>query len=330
MGAFGSAFDIVIVGALALPAVLLVIHLFFSDHESSLKTLFAWVKEQEQPALAGVLLFAMAYPMGSAVSRIAQDFFDDADLHFHFNAFGYDRWLRLPVATESNIRTDAFCEAQEQIQKLTSSQSAAQSSPCQNRGGALVPKTSDFWKQRQQLEGLAQRVFRIQEAALLLLGTDSNERLRQFHDQIVVLRGAAFNGMIAFSLCLFWWSAQFQSRLRWAFPVALTLLGINALYNHLAERAASDPPYMEFTLLVLAASGWRILWPRASKSASTSKGADAQNGRGKIRFAYLLLAAFLAASAFLGWWSTQVLYDQQVFYSYQALLQNPKPPAAQK
>jgi hypothetical protein len=40
-----------------------------------------------------------------------------------------------------------------------------------------------------------------------------------------------------------------------------------------------------------------------------------------------MLAAFLSSTAFLGWWATQVLYDQQVFYSYQALLQNQKPAA---
>jgi hypothetical protein len=87
---------------------------------------------------------------------------------------------------------------------------------------------------------------------------------------------------------------------------------------------------MEFTLLVLAAAGWVVLWPRAPKVTGAPGEAHIQNGRGRIRVPYLLLAAFLTASSFLGWWSTQVLYDQQVFYSYQALIQNPKPPAAPK
>jgi hypothetical protein len=39
MGALGTVFDIIIVGALALPSVLLVIHLFFSERESILKKL---------------------------------------------------------------------------------------------------------------------------------------------------------------------------------------------------------------------------------------------------------------------------------------------------
>ncbi len=337
MGAFASAFDIIIVGALALPSVLLVIHLFFSDRESTLKKLIAWVKAQDQPALVGVLLFAMAYPMGSAVSRIAQDFFDDADLHVHLNAFGYERWFRLPIATETNIRTDAYCEAVEQIQNLASNDSSgktAQSSqlttasPCPKTVGRLAPKTNDLWQQRQALEERATRIFRIQEAALLLLGTDNNERLRQFHDQIMVLRGAAFNGMIALVLCFYWWSTRFKSWMRWIVPVLCSLLGINALLNHLLERPASDPPYMEFTLLALAAAGWLVLWPRKRALSGMPGEALPQNGRGRIRVPYLWLAAFLTASSFLGWWSTQVLYDQQVFYSYQAMIENPKPPAA--
>jgi len=46
MGAISIAFDIIIVGALALPWVLLVIHLFFSNDESSLRTLPAWVSNK--------------------------------------------------------------------------------------------------------------------------------------------------------------------------------------------------------------------------------------------------------------------------------------------
>ena len=316
MGSLGTAFDIVIVGALALPVVLLVIHLFFSDRESGLKTLMAWVKDQNQPTLVSVLLFAMAFPMGSAVSRIAQDFFDDDDLHVHIPLAAHDRWYRVPIVTETSIRTDVFCQMQEELQEQK---------PCQFAGGRLAPKTSDLWQGRQQLDELAERVTRLREAAVLLQGTDATEKLRQYHDQIMVLRGAAFNAMVAFFLCFYWWSARFNSRLRWAAPAVLSLLGLNALYNHLMERPASDPPYMEFTLLVLAAAGWYLLRPRAARKKGAPADATSQNGRGRIQIAYLFLAAFLASSAFLGWWSTQVLYDQQVFYSYRAFVELPRP-----
>jgi len=82
MGALTIAFDTTIVGALALPWVYLVVHLFFSEGENFIVKALAWVKEKGAQVPAGVLLFAMTYSLGSAVSRIAQDFFNDDDLHF--------------------------------------------------------------------------------------------------------------------------------------------------------------------------------------------------------------------------------------------------------
>src|SRR5271166_3557146 len=115
MGAFSIAFDITIVGALALPWVLLVIHLFFfSANGSPVRTLLdwanKWVIQTNQAALASIFLFAMAYPLGSVVSRIAQDCFDDPDLRAYIFGVG----LRVGV-TESSIRSDVYCHNLEQI-----------------------------------------------------------------------------------------------------------------------------------------------------------------------------------------------------------------------
>jgi hypothetical protein len=332
MGALSIAFDIIIVGALALPWVLLVIHLFFSNDEKSLEDRLSWVKDQNQPALAGVLLFAMTYSLGSAVSRIAQDFFDDDDLHVSLSNYLF----RVGV-TESSIRTDVYChsfppEAPKPSDPIPCKRKPSEENspactyarrwlvqvcdPVTGQPIAALPATQQpivDWINDQ--EDKAGDSFHVDEAKVLSRGTDPNVRLRQFHDQIMVLRGAAFNGMVAFSLCLFWWFTKSQSRLlRLAVPLVYFLLGGTALYHHLLERSASEPPYMEFTLLVLAFAGWYVLWPRAL---------EAQKGRGRIRFGYLLLAAFLTVAASLGWWSTEVLYDQQVIYSYQALPGHP-------
>jgi hypothetical protein len=48
-----------------------------------------------------------------------------------------------------------------------------------------------------------------------------------------------------------------------------------------------------------------------------------QSPRVEARAAYFALALFLTAAGFLGWWATQVLYDQQVIYSYRALSEAP-------
>ena|ERR1700692_646817 len=396
MGAFTVAFDIIIVGALALPWVILVIHLFFSHNESTLKNLFGWVKDQQQPALAGILLFAIAFPLGSVMSRIAQDFFDDDDLHL----LVFHHLFRMGI-TEKSIRTDVFCNtfkaepagsnsatprtekpeplkgndprSEDAFTKNCQPSTTADShltnpstekrepfNPAPEMRDLLVDKSEQFkstdpnctytgrwviqacdqnthqyitaqWISDQQ--NRAGDVFHVHEASVLLKGTDATERVRQFHDQIMVLRGAAFNGMLLFSLCLFWWVSKFRSRWRWAVLFFYLFPGAVASVNHLLNHA-HDPPYMEFTFLSLAAAGGCLLWQRSPLSNEANEEPGAQhghthNGLREIRFIYLFLAAFLTFTAFLGWWATQVLYDQQVIYSYKALSETPPstPPA---
>lgn len=333
MGAFSIAFDIVIVGALAVPWVLLVINLFFLTKEKRVE-LLNWARshalgviakdQAALAALASVLFFTMAYPLGSAVSRMAQDFFDDDDLHIRISKY------RLQVGvTESSIRAEVYCQQQGLIPQTLINSIAA---------GPEQFSIEECWYTRAwhvlqiyepriaQQNDRAETIFHIQEGAILLKGTDANEKLRQFHDQIMVLRGAAYNGLVAFSLCLFWWCTRYKSKLRWAALSLYLLPGLIALGHHLQERAATDPPYMEFTLLILAAAGWRLLWQRRPKKTDADGEPRPQNGRAKIRFAYLLLSFFLTLTAFLGWWATQVMYDQQVIYSYQALIDSPAGP----
>jgi hypothetical protein len=360
MGTFSIAFDTIIVGALALPWVLLAVHLFFSDDENRIRESLAWVVKQNQPAVAGVLLFAITYSLGSAASRIAQDFLDDDDLHFP--AFG--RLFRVGV-TETSILTDVSCQTQKP--KAVSSKPATPSpATCDQAKTSDLEPANSLAEKRQQFrttdpdcrytgkwivqtcdpvtgqrttatsisnqQDLARDIFQAQEAAVLLQGTDPNERLRQFHDQIMVLRGAAFNGLVTFSLCLFWWIAKRRFKWRWIVPLAYFIPGAIALRNHLLERAPSDPPYMEFTLLILAAAGWWLLWRGSPEGKGLPGAPSAQNLRWQIRFSHLVLPAFLAITAFLGWWATEVLYDQQVIYSYQALSDAPSksPKSSQK
>jgi hypothetical protein len=322
MGAFSIAFDIVIVSALAIPWVLLVIHLFFSDNESGIRSALNWVSQQNQPAVVGVLLFAMAFSLGSAVSRIAQDFFDDDDLHI----FIADYEFQVGV-TETNIRTDVYCQTlhrgvvpQKPGEPLTENRQKFRNADpgCDYTGKWILQRSR---KSINDQQGLAEDDFHLQEAAVLLKGTDDTERLRQFHDQIMVLRAAAFNGLIVFSLCLFWWSAKFRSSLRWALVLIFLCPAIVASFNHSMEHANS-PPFMEATLFMLGAAGCRLLWRPTSKAAVLPPVSGAP-ALGQVRFAYLALSLFLAVAAFLGWWATQVLYDQQVFYSYRAMTEAP-------
>jgi hypothetical protein len=366
MAALSIAFDIIIVGALALPWLLLAIDLFFSTNVSRVRSLLHWVVQQKQPAVAGVLLFATTYALGSVVSRIAQDFFDDDDLHIH----AFHRLFRVGV-TESSIRTNVFCNAFKDTETPKPSEPSTENSEQTNKTNStridptagkhktfqennpkceytgrwiirtrhssthdpiMVDKTNPQpitaeWINEQ--EELAERIFLYHEAAVLLLGTDANERLRQYHDQIVVLRGAAFNGIIIFTLCFFWWSAQSLPGLGWAVSFFYGLLGLIAISHHFAVTPISSPPYMEFTLFTLTAAGWYVLVTRSKGKRGRDK-RGLRNSRKPLPFGYLVLAAFITVAASLGWWATQVLYDQQIIYSYQVLSDAPAKPAAPK
>lgn len=337
MGALTIAFDTTIVGALALPWVLLVIHLFFFKGENRLGDVVEWVKTEQMQAVSGVLLFAMAYTLGCAVSRIAQDFFNDDDLHFQVGL----QQFRMGT-TEDRIIASVYCrfshnhllpsdmEIPEVRDKLATFEKQKTAGLCQH---------TLSWTQRHLYEkgdddliGTAGDLFSIQENALLFKGQDPTLRLRQLHDQIMVLRGAAFNGVVGLSLCLFAWCGQLrrqkpESRRRFAFalvPLVYLAVALLTIVHHVQERYPSDPPYMEFTILLLGLVGAWLVWKNPAEHApkESGKSETGESGAGKQfwqpnRWPQLVLvSALLTATAILGWWSTEVFYSEQVIYSY--------------
>ena len=88
---------------------------------------------------------------------------------------------------------------------------------------------------------------------------------------------------------------------------------------------------MEFTLLLLAAAGAWLLWrkpkPRINGTAGTTTSQPSWQKRRPSQIGWLdahwpplvVVSAILTAAAILGWWSTEVLYAEQVIYSYDSL-----------
>ena len=391
MGALTIAFDTTIVGALALPWVLLIVHLFSCDGERVIVKALAFVKDHSAQVPAGVLLFALTYSLGSAVSRIAEVFFNDDDLHVRVD----DGYLFRNILTEDRILTDVYCDGDtnnllsaaedhtalsERILKFHKQKSLCSLTMAWRVAGEYV--TRNQWKQdRVKSDPGAQEdddnfvrtgrdVFRLEENALMNKGEDYTARLRELHDQVMVLRGAAFNGWIAFSLCLFAWGGALSNRLgslklgigiRWMLlllPLLYVGAGVIALMHHLADRFPQfppDPPYMEFTLVLLGMVGaltlarFPALQPNHSKHALPEK-SEAENPKGEGRPPsrhdsaahqsgtrkrgagdrsegdvllkienlprLVALSLILTVAAGLGWWATEVLYGQQVIYSY--------------
>jgi len=326
MGALSIAFDITIVGALALPWVLLIVHLFFFEGENKLGELLAWIKKQDQAAVAGVVLFAVAYTLGSAVSRIAYDVSNDDDLHIQIG-----KWILRVGATQNRVLTSVYCnrdyngllragaENPALQEKISTFQSQKKDWLCR-QALSWVAATRPDWME-ENLSGTAADIFGLQESAMILKGEDATLRLRQQHDQIMVLRGAAFNAMLACAFCVFGWGQSVRRRNprsfgRWILamsPLVFLVVGLLAYWNHDKHRAGSDPPYMEWCLLFVGIAGACLLWKRGVRAA----GASAPNGRPCRGWpTYALLSGLLMVAAMMGWWSSQVAYTQQVVYSY--------------
>lgn len=331
MGALTIAFDTILVGALALPWVVLLIHLFCFEGENRVGSFLNWLKKQEQPAAVGVLLFAMAYTMGSAVTRVAQDFFNDGDLRLQLG-----RRLLHESVTEDRILTRVYCSSHDNhllqaegnptlAEKIKEFQ--AQRSRCSLPLGGL---SSHKYEQQDDtfIETVAD-IFGLQENALMEKGGDYTARLRQIHDQVMVLRGAAFNGVIGFSLCVFALGAALRREKPGSWlslvvipvPALVFAVAVIALNNHYQEHLPADPPYMEFTLLLLSLVGAWLVWKRPSPLSPARLQGLRDRGTKcswqKEQWAKLvLLSAILTLAAFLGWWSSEVIYGEQVIYSY--------------
>jgi hypothetical protein len=339
VGALTIAFDIIIVGALALPWVVLAIHLFYFEGENRVGSFLGWLKKQEQPAAVGILLFAMAYTLGSAVTRIGQDIFNDDDLYLQVDGQLF-RW----ALTEDRIIASVYCDSNDNhllpanagapaiAAKISAFKTQSSTGGCDRN--LRFRESHRYNKADDDLIGAARDIFGLQENALMDKGGDYTVRLRQLHDQVMVLRGAAFNGVVGLALCLFAWGAalrreQAASWLRLVAALVPTLYlaaALIAAIHHFWGHTPFDPPLMEFTLGLLGCVGGWLVWRRPStptpddahaKELESARGAGTKCHWQKEQWAGLvLLSAILTAAAILGWWSTEVLYGQQVIYSY--------------
>jgi hypothetical protein len=288
MEAFRIAFDTIIVGALALPWLAIIVRILFPGFstgkpEETIKLLTV-VPEHTREAVASVLLVALAYFVGSAVTRVADDFFDDREIPI--------------LPTEHRIRNQVYCE-----EKALSFVERSTACPAQQK--------------QQEPPDYAEELFNIQESKLLLFGAGKIERMQQLHEQIVVLRGTALSGLIFLILCAFgacrgsraWLKARNPGLQYLVFlpPAALTGFGIYAIAEHVSNLRASlysQPPTMETVIVLLGVAGLFVV---------------PLNGNGKTYINGIFLGSVLTILAYLGWWLTEALYDQYVIHSILAL-----------
>jgi hypothetical protein len=347
MEALNIAFDTVIVGALALPWVLIVVDLMFwwNGHELQWKGGgLSWTlrtdggasqagehpAEQNAPigepepraayfntlsAAVSVLLFAVAFLLGSAVSRNAKDFFNDDDLplfrHITEDAIRANTYCQVDQWPVVEIRTDFKDDFGSHHPGPSPNQLGEECTKLNNAPKFAWWKVGHsfrrYYQTPDEIINATKQVFQLQESAVLLAGEEKTERLRQLHNQITVLEGAALNALIAFFLCGFCWLGMKGRRVRYlALIAAAAFLGewIFSLSSHLADNRIDEPPFMEFTLIILGAAGIYILLKRAP-----------------VRWWYgtgFVLSLLFFGMAFFGWWWTEVVYTQQVNFAFYA------------
>ena len=331
MDALKFAFEVLIVGALALPWVAILVRMFSpyaapGEPEKPLdilQFLLAGLGDDARSAVAAAMIVAIGYLLGSAVTRISRNFFNDE--------------LLGRVPTEDQIRDDLYwdeyCMGQLlgdlelpelRPQKLSSiaeglCSPATPSSPDAPAIPALprrrlfrFRKTIERSDRPEDFSARVQELFLLQESNLLLNGEDKVERLKEYYDQITVLRGGAFNGIILCAVCLFGFCGNY--RVRWSnSPVlkaltfvpaaALALYGFISLLTHWTGKGLSayrDPPLAETVLLLLGAVGVFVIL----------------KARHATYYGPLcILAAALSLVSFGGWWWTEVMYDLHVIHS---------------
>jgi hypothetical protein len=297
--AFKLAFDTIIVGALALPWLAIVVRIFFPGFatrktEETIR-LLAVAPEHTRDAVASVLLIAVGYFAGSAVTRVADDCFDDREIRY------------LPM--EHTIRNHVYCEEKK---------ADAMKEPGWPLG--TNPMLRDRLKCPPAEKGekeidYTSEIFHLQEAKLLQSGPDKVERLQQLHEQIVVLRGTALNAIVFAVLCLFGVFAEYRNRqpqaaklkkyLSYVPPLFLLALGGWWFGDHIRGTSASysihsHPPTMEIVVILLGAAGFFVV--------------ASDDDRNVYRSGFFLALIF-AVLAYLGWWGTEVLYNQYVIHA---------------
>ena len=303
MDALKIALETMIVGALALPWLFLLVDLFCPEKEHLFKQLLELLDSKAVATVAGAVAVSLAYLVGAAVGRVATDFFNDDD-------------LRIDV-TEDAIRTAVYCDSSNPWLIQTGARLSngnqhgpGTATPCTTVANSTATAVVDQCRaDREACDNRVRQTFAVEEASLLLTSSGNTDRLRYLHQQLVVLRGVALDGVVVTLLCLFGFCAQNRTWGRVTlFVITGALLGwsIYALRRHLLDHwhnIAGEPPSMEIVLIAIGIAGLgltvRDVPPRPYRCA-------------------FMFSAVLTLLAYAGWWYSEVVYNHTVVFFFYA------------
>ena len=314
MEALKFAFNTLIIGALALPWMALLMRMYFppaTDRKSGHGALVSALPDHARDPVLSIVILALGYFLGVAITRTSDDFFGDEDL-----------WS---LPTEPSIREDVYyheyCDANGVVAARTLPKPLDTSEvffcPPQGVKPASSQKALKGADWHKTWGDAIMQFFRLQESKLLLQGDEKITRLRELHDQIVILRGATLNGMVLSTLCFFGFCASFQngSRTWWSYAlthvgaIALVLYGVYAFWVHFQalngdSDSFRDPPLAEGVMVLVGIAGL------LGKAQVDSRWKYA-HGCG--------LSFALTIVAYGSWWWTEVMYNQGIIHAYPTL-----------
>jgi hypothetical protein len=261
--------------------------------------------EMRAPAI-GLAVFSTVYLLGSMITPVACEFLDDPDMLGEF----------LPTQERMEAWVYKQMDARPQIPNLKVPADLA-------LVGFRDPNLkSPEGQSVKKFRAIVHDEFQHDESTLLLQGPAACERLNRLHEQLTVLRGAAFSAFAFSALCFFAWCGRVKNRnemagrasrwlavRRWIGLVicaATMSLSVNGLRNDIFHSEAGDIPIAELVFLVLSGFGLYVLiW----------------GARSRLHFhgpAFVFALCF-AALCYGGYGSLATSYDQGVFNTYLAL-----------
>jgi hypothetical protein len=334
------ALDMVVVGALALPWVLLLVDLYIkpeakkenghddtgrskSDELARLSPTLKFIYDEKLSAVAAVLLFAVAYVMGAGILRLGGDFLNDDD-------FGVFQRVKRVLPTKDKIHYYVYCGASQGW--------LVDACPCVKKedgkrcpfGDSFDAKGNNDW---DVLLVQARRVFEYQEATLLDEGDKVPDRMSHIYQQLIVLRGAVLDGIVL-SMLLLLCVVQKKWKKRgvmiacgilmvWALAALWSHLSEFGLWHYLYTRDTSGvdfwgylvrPPALELCFMVMVALSGKALL---------------KNGTPRHKFGVGFIVSFaMTLLAYFGWWWTEIVYDELVLNLYVASSQGLLKPAS--
>jgi len=338
MDALKFAFEILIVGALALPWLAMLILMFApagteSERDvDSLNVSLSVIPVDSRAAVGVVLIVAVGYLLGSAVSRISKNLLNDElwrsfptedkiraqvyhDEYCTENVLADLNFPETEFSTHSNIPRALCPEVAAVAASLAEELHPVSGTPMKDslaKKRARLRQLSSTSEEQEEFSRRVEEIFRLQEGKLLLSGEDKTDRLKQYYDQITVLRGAAFNGVLLLAFSAFGLLATLRARFpRHRLVNALafvpgglfSLYGIYSLQHHWllnADARYSDPPLAELVCFLLGVVGLLVVLKARTATYYVPTA---------------MVATVLTVISFGGWWWTEVMYNLQVIHS---------------